>query len=63
MDGMEDPYYRQEDLVHEGTSHGAVNSPLQIGLEKKDEAIKTKKEELKCNRFVLGFQTGAVFRL
>lgn len=60
LDGIENPCCRQDNLMHQGTCHGA---PLQTGHEKRDEDIKTKEEELKCNRFVLGFQTAAVFRL
>lgn len=56
LDGVENPCCRQEDLMHLRTCYGVVNSPLCFGLQRRDEEVKTKVEELKCNRFVLVFR-------
>lgn len=56
LDAMENPCCRQEDLMHVSTCYGVVNSPLQIGLEGRDEEVKTEVEGLKCDRLVFVFR-------
>lgn len=52
LDGMEDPFYRQEDLMHLSTCYRVVNLPLQIGVQRRGK-VQTEVEGLKCSSFVL----------